>query len=107
VKEDQETYSSILGTLSVASLECDAVTLVLETLWGDETLDLWCLGVWLLALTLWLDLTTNDKLADLNFDSTSLAYQFLFSHSAQSGDTDSNIRNIYCIWLRDWQAKRM
>lgn len=61
------TYGSILGTLSVASLECDTVTLVLETLRGNETLDLWCLGVWLLALTLWLDFTTNDKFTDLKF----------------------------------------
>jgi hypothetical protein len=41
------------------------VTLVLETLRGDQSLDLGSLGVWLLALTLWLDFTTNDKLADL------------------------------------------
>lgn len=59
------TYGSILGLLSVAALEGDAVTLVLEALWGDETLDLWCLGVWLLALTLWLNLAANDELANL------------------------------------------
>ena len=59
------TYGSILGLLGVAALECDAVALMLETLWGDKTLDLWCLGVWLLALTLWLDFTSDDELADL------------------------------------------
>lgn len=60
-----KTYSSILGLLGVAALEGDTVTLVLETLWGNKTLDLWCLGVWLLALTLWLNLATDDELANL------------------------------------------
>jgi len=58
--------SSILGALRVAALECDAVALVLQTLRSNQTLDLWCLGVWLLALTLWLNLTTDNELADLN-----------------------------------------
>lgn len=80
----EKTYSSILGALRVAALECDTVALVLETLRGDQTLDLWRLGVWLLALTLWLNLTTDDELADLNFTSTSLALPF--SHSAPSCD---------------------
>jgi len=57
--------SSILGLLGVAALECDAVTLVLEALRSDKTLDLGCLGVWLLTLTLWLNLTTNDELANI------------------------------------------
>jgi len=57
--------SSILGLLRVAALECDAVTLVLETLRSNETLDLWCLGVWLLAFTLWLNLTTDDEFANI------------------------------------------
>jgi len=57
--------SSILGSLSVAALEGEAVTLVLKTLRSNETLDLWCLGVWLLALTLWLNLTTDNELADI------------------------------------------
>lgn len=60
-----ETHSSILGPLGVAALERNAVTLVLEALWGNQALDLWCLGVCLLALTLGLDLTANDELADL------------------------------------------
>jgi len=59
--------SSILGSLRVATLECDTMTLVLETLRSDQTLDLWCLGVWLLSLTLWLDFTTDNKLADIIF----------------------------------------
>lgn len=41
------------------------MTLVLETLGGDQTLDLGGLGVGGLALTLGLDLATNDVLADL------------------------------------------
>lgn len=41
------------------------MTLVLEALWGNQALDLWCLGVGLLALALRLDLTANDELADL------------------------------------------
>jgi len=59
--------SSILGTLSIATLESEAVTLVLKTLGSNQTLDLGGLGVWLLALTLGLDLTTDDKLADIVF----------------------------------------
>jgi len=59
------TYSSILGLLRVAALERNAMTLVLETLWGNQALDLWCLGVWLLALTLWLNLAADDELANL------------------------------------------
>lgn len=64
--EDQRTYGSILGLLSVTALECDAVALVLQTLGSNQTLDLRGLGVRLLALTLWLNLTTNNELADLN-----------------------------------------
>ena len=64
-KEGGRTYGSILGSLSVTALQRNAVALVLETLRGDQSLDLGSLGVWLLALTLRLDFTTNDKLADL------------------------------------------
>jgi hypothetical protein len=62
---NQNTHSSILGSLGVAALERDAVALVLEALWGNKALDFWCLGVCLLALTLWLDLAADDELADL------------------------------------------
>jgi hypothetical protein len=65
LKDEDSTYSSILGLLSVTALERNAVTLVLETLWGNQTLDLWCLGVWLLTLTLWLNLAANNELANL------------------------------------------
>jgi len=41
------------------------VTLVLEALGSDQALDAGSLGVGLLALTLGLDLTTDDELADL------------------------------------------
>ena len=53
----------ILGCFSSSALECDPVTLVLKTLWGNETLDFWCLGVWLLALSLGLNFSSNDELA--------------------------------------------
>lgn len=41
------------------------MALVLETLGSDKTLDLGGLGVWLLALALWLNLTADNELADL------------------------------------------
>lgn len=41
------------------------MTLVLETLGGDQSLDLGGLGVRLLALTLGLDLAADNELADL------------------------------------------
>jgi hypothetical protein len=59
------TYSSILGLLGVAALQGQAVALVLEALGSDQALDLGGLGVWLLALALGLDFTTDDELADL------------------------------------------
>lgn len=60
-----DTYRGILGCFRATALDCDSVTLVLKTLWCDETLDLWCLGVWLRSLLLWGDLTTDNELADL------------------------------------------
>jgi hypothetical protein len=64
------TYGILLDLLGLAALECDAVALVLETLRSDETLDARSLGVWLRALLalLGLDLTTDDKLANLHYD---------------------------------------
>jgi hypothetical protein len=59
------TYSSILGRFCLTALERKAVTLMLEALRRDETLDLGCLGVWLLTLLLGLDFATDDELADL------------------------------------------
>jgi hypothetical protein len=41
------------------------MTLVLKALRGDEALDLRCFGIRLLALTLWLDFTTDNELANL------------------------------------------
>jgi hypothetical protein len=61
----KRTYGSILGSLSITALQCNAVTLMLQTLWSDQSLNLRGLGVWLLALALWLDLTTDNKLSDL------------------------------------------
>lgn len=62
-----ETYGSILGRLSTATLERGPVALVLQTLGSDQTLNLGGLGVRLLAITLGLDFTTNDELANLYF----------------------------------------
>jgi hypothetical protein len=54
------------------------VALVLQTLGSNQALDLRGLGVWLLALTLWLDFTADNELADLKFPNrTSLALKFL------------------------------
>ena len=64
-KERLQTYRSILGSLRSSSLESGSVTLVLKTLRSNEPLDLGSLGVWLLPLALGLDLTTNNKLANL------------------------------------------
>lgn len=60
-----ETYGLVLDLLGLAALECDPVALVLETLGGDQALDLRGLGVGLCALLLRLDLATDDVLADL------------------------------------------
>lgn len=59
------TYGLVLDLLSLAALEGKTVTLVLETLGSDQSLDLGGLGVRLLALTLGLDLAADDVLADL------------------------------------------
>lgn len=59
------TYGLVLDLLGLAALECDPVALVLQTLGGDQTLDLGSLGVGLRALLLGLDLATDDVLADL------------------------------------------
>jgi len=66
-KESVVLGSSILGLLSVTALQCDAVALVLETLRSDQALDLWCLCVWLLSLSLWLNLSSNNELTDIVF----------------------------------------
>lgn len=55
----------VLDLLGLAALEGNAVALVLETLGGNESLDLGSLGVRLLALALGLDLAANDVLADI------------------------------------------
>jgi len=55
----------VTGGLGVSSLQCDAVSLVLHALRGDESLDLGGLGVWFGAFLLGDDLTTNDKFANV------------------------------------------
>ena len=60
-----ETYSGILGSLGLTTLECNAVTFVLETLRSNESLDLGGFGIWLLALAFRLDFATNNEFADL------------------------------------------
>jgi hypothetical protein len=60
-----QTYGLVLDLLGLAALECDPVALVLETLGGDQALDLGSLGVGLGTLLLRLDLATDNVLADL------------------------------------------
>lgn len=60
------TYGSILLGLCATALEGEPVALVLETLGGNQALDLGRLGVGLLALALGLNLAADDELADLN-----------------------------------------
>ena len=62
-----KTYSSVLGCLSVAALEGDAVTFMLEALWGDEALNTWGFGVGFLAFALGLHFAADDEFADLFF----------------------------------------
>jgi hypothetical protein len=55
----------ILDLLSLAALESGTVALVLEALGSDQTLDLGSLGVRRLALTLGLDLSSDNVLTDI------------------------------------------
>ncbi len=59
------TYSSILSSLSITALERNAVTLMLQALRSDKTLNLRCLSIRFLSLTLGLNFTTYNKFADL------------------------------------------
>jgi len=62
---DQGHVSGLLGLvlLSASTLESDTGPLALELLRGDQTLDLWCLGV--LLATLGGDGSTDDELAHI------------------------------------------
>ena len=71
----EKTYGGVLGGLGVAALEGHAVTLVLETLGSDQTLDARGLGVRLGTLLLGLDLTADDELADLFHNTVSILVQ--------------------------------
>lgn len=62
-KELSVVVSSITGSLSTAALDGNALALALETLGGNQTLDLGGLGVILLALLG--DGTADDELADV------------------------------------------
>ena len=62
----------ILRSLCSSTLECDSVSLVLETLRSDESLDLGSFGVWLLAFTFRLNLSSNDELADVQVSTPAL-----------------------------------
>lgn len=55
--------SVLLLLLSVPSLDGESMSLVLESLRGHQSLDLWCLCVCLLALLG--DFTSDDKLSDI------------------------------------------
>ena len=62
--EDQ-SYSSVFGSFGLSTLESHAVTLVLQTLRSDETLDARGFFVWFLAFSLGLDFAADDVAADL------------------------------------------
>jgi hypothetical protein len=64
-RDRRRTYGCILAGFRATALEGDSVTLVLEALWSDKTLNARSLGVRFGALLLWLDFTANDELADL------------------------------------------
>jgi len=65
-------YRCILGCLRTTFLECYPVTLVLQTLRSNKTLNLRSFCVGLSALLLRLNFTANDKLADLKIWSVRL-----------------------------------
>lgn len=56
----------ILRGLCSSTLERNSVSLVLETLWCDESLNLGSFGVWLLAFTLWLHFSSNDEFTSVD-----------------------------------------
>lgn len=64
-------YRSILRSLRTTALERYPMTLVLQTLRSNKTLDSRSLTVTLRTLLLWLYLTANDKLANLRIDGQS------------------------------------
>jgi len=66
------------------------VSLVLETLRSDESLDLGSFGVWLLAFTFRLNLSSNDELADIIF----------LVETKESSDFGSTLRTE-SLWLND------
>lgn len=57
--------SSIPGSLGSLSLDSSKSALALKALRGNETLDLWSLGVGLLIWVLWLNLTADNVLANI------------------------------------------
>lgn len=92
-----KTHGSILGLLGLAALECNAMTLVLQTLRSDQTLDTRSLGVWLLGLLallgLGLDLTANDELANL--------YQPYCQQICYGLRLSAHLKWAGCTWLCD------
>lgn len=82
------TYRGILGCFRTTALDCISVALVLETLWCDETLDLWGLGVWLCSLLLWGDFTTDNELADLEEKTGTSDSILLHDIIARTGEDD-------------------
>jgi hypothetical protein len=64
----------ILRSLCSSTLQCNSVSLVLETLWGDESLNLGSFGVWLFAFTLWLNFSSNDEFANMEVNTRPLYY---------------------------------
>ena len=60
------TYRSILGRFRTTTLDSHMVTLMLETLGSDETLDTGSFGIWFLSLALGLNLPADDEATDLS-----------------------------------------
>jgi len=56
---------SILGCLGTSSLDCNSVSLVLDSLGSDKSLDLGSLCVGLSTLLLRLDLSSNNEFSDI------------------------------------------
>jgi len=78
----------------VTTLQCDPVALVLEALGRDQALDARGLGVRLRALLLGLDLTTDDELANLQTDRTSLACVVVSDSALSSEDREAGEEEI-------------